>query len=1122
MNKKSIALGVIKHPLIKKILEANIASSSVVNRLIVEEIMSDLEEAAVGDQGIYQSVTGGIRRITNPALPPDKLKTNVDKILASLEKGEVPHSRFKDASEPVQQKLIAYTRGRVKAAQAKLGDDGGEAAEPSDEPSASAEEPAAAPQLPAEQEITLATYEPLYNLLKSGEFDNEKLKAVFDGMPKQAYMPNLNEKLERVKKVIPLFIQYFENLKAEFKIESFRELISYVKNIYKFTFGTQGGEVTDEQMKAFSAELKQRATGLGQEIDDQQAQQVARKMLTDKEVTTLVANIDTPQDAEKAVDSIEGVLQRMLQDPDAADQRVEDTSVNVPSEVYSKAFLNFQKYFLKVRTLKQQTDVLEPYFTIIKQMAGKQKPEWDQEAAAYTDQVGQLQEAVVEKLDKEVINASNVILRDMDKLEEILDEYSKVAGEGIKGSMWLYRKYGEGDPQKLLKSFTQSILENINDLDDVMEALLTAPEPEEETEPEPVTEQKEEQEVLSTQDIIALVKGVYTNVADLGSKLNDVLTNTQPKEPGGRQVRDLQEEEPEAQPEPQSATAQGEVASSIKEQASKIYDELKKIDKFFPRISPFGNDYSIDESLRFFHAIVKGFIGLVSQINQFARDKVIPPQLAREVRQKLQDIKVFLLDTFGLSDRTKKSSSKGSLTKIGGGEGYNPETDIAKPLEVSSFKLLGMDPNFGGDQGMPKALQFGEDDYRGIIQALKNNFIKPSDFNKELGIKDPDKGMKLYRAFVLLYIFAIAQHRDAEETLQEQVIKRIITLLREAPEGLEAVGPLAAAFMSKLPMLNMGKDNLAAALNSLIKYEPALVPLYQELAKSSLLKSLASKIKQAEIRNGELKISTIGNPSVFLTNFKYESFSSDREDAPSFDPEQEEKVEDAVEQEIEIKQTEMSDIDDKEKEEIATAVAEKLLGDKGASQEAEEALKDLAIDVLNQMAVEIMDTTYPDKKIQPSRMKLVDFEKLLSTDFVKEYFKNAEKIEEIVGKAETRARAGETQLVTEEEFNLLKSVLSQRIDEGEEHLNMNVPIFHALGDLLGYSYEQLVKTPNLFQPLLSEISNLKVFQRIKKAVEQRDLEQARELLKDIDFDDPDLYDDSLGLPDDYDSMISND
>ena len=124
MNKKSIALGVIKHPLIKKILEANIASSSVVNRLIVEEIMSDLEEAAVGDQAIYRSVTGGIRRITNPALPPDVLKTNVDKLLASLEKGEVAHARFKDASEPVQQKLIAYTKQRIKAAQAKLGDDG--------------------------------------------------------------------------------------------------------------------------------------------------------------------------------------------------------------------------------------------------------------------------------------------------------------------------------------------------------------------------------------------------------------------------------------------------------------------------------------------------------------------------------------------------------------------------------------------------------------------------------------------------------------------------------------------------------------------------------------------------------------------------------------------------------------------------------------------------------------------------------------------------------------------------------------------------------------------------------------------------------------------------------------
>jgi hypothetical protein len=37
MNKKTIAIGVAKHPLIKKILEAKLAESSLVSRLIIEE-----------------------------------------------------------------------------------------------------------------------------------------------------------------------------------------------------------------------------------------------------------------------------------------------------------------------------------------------------------------------------------------------------------------------------------------------------------------------------------------------------------------------------------------------------------------------------------------------------------------------------------------------------------------------------------------------------------------------------------------------------------------------------------------------------------------------------------------------------------------------------------------------------------------------------------------------------------------------------------------------------------------------------------------------------------------------------------------------------------------------------
>ena len=43
MNKKAIAVGVVKHPLIKKLIEMNITSPSIINRLIVKELLKEAE-----------------------------------------------------------------------------------------------------------------------------------------------------------------------------------------------------------------------------------------------------------------------------------------------------------------------------------------------------------------------------------------------------------------------------------------------------------------------------------------------------------------------------------------------------------------------------------------------------------------------------------------------------------------------------------------------------------------------------------------------------------------------------------------------------------------------------------------------------------------------------------------------------------------------------------------------------------------------------------------------------------------------------------------------------------------------------------------------------------------------
>ena len=57
MNNKELAIDVIKHPLIQEILKQKLAESSVVNRLIVEEIMMEDElEEVKSDQAKLRNI----------------------------------------------------------------------------------------------------------------------------------------------------------------------------------------------------------------------------------------------------------------------------------------------------------------------------------------------------------------------------------------------------------------------------------------------------------------------------------------------------------------------------------------------------------------------------------------------------------------------------------------------------------------------------------------------------------------------------------------------------------------------------------------------------------------------------------------------------------------------------------------------------------------------------------------------------------------------------------------------------------------------------------------------------------------------------------------------------------
>ena len=110
MNNKEIATGVLKHPLIQEILKHKLAESSVVNRLIVEEIMmeDDLEEAR---SKLATSALQGIKRNLRVAKKAGKLDAFVEKYKGPLEQGKIPYGKWSEITDETErEQLLTFVR----------------------------------------------------------------------------------------------------------------------------------------------------------------------------------------------------------------------------------------------------------------------------------------------------------------------------------------------------------------------------------------------------------------------------------------------------------------------------------------------------------------------------------------------------------------------------------------------------------------------------------------------------------------------------------------------------------------------------------------------------------------------------------------------------------------------------------------------------------------------------------------------------------------------------------------------------------------------------------------------------------------------------------------------------
>lgn len=356
---------------------------------------------------------------------------------------------------------------------------------------------------------------------------------------------------------------------------------------------------------------------------------------------------------------------------------------------YSNALEDFQRKFLNVRTLREQAAVLEPYFNIIKKLAGKLEPE---EAKALTRT---LEEEEGSKLNRDIVNTSNILIKHMDKIEEVLQAFKESAQTGTLGSNKLYLKYGEGDPKKFLMKFLKIVIKDINSLDEMFNrALLSGGEVDPRYDFDATMEESlnEEKTEMSTDEIIDLVQEVHEVVSDEGEKLKAILFNTISGEERAEET----------------ISEETETDISVKDQAEAIYNQLARIQGFFPSISPFNNEYGFDEIIKNFIQVVRGLHGLIAQINRYSRtnEKITEP-LARSIQEKMQNIKSYLMNVFGVSDTAEKASTIGSLSDAGEGTEYVYGEAAPTELGKEDFDLAlsaEREYDFSDPDALPKRL----------------------------------------------------------------------------------------------------------------------------------------------------------------------------------------------------------------------------------------------------------------------------------------------------------------------------------------------------------------------------------------------------------------------------------
>lgn len=419
---------------------------------------------------------------------------------------------------------------------------------------------------------------------------------------------------------------------------------------------------------------------------------------------------------------------------------------------YIEALQEFLDNFMKVRTLKEQSDIFYKFQQSILKLTGKPTDEivGDQIAAltrtaqnlTEQEEPKTFQKSAVKGETKDILTGAQVTQRHVKAVQQIMKDYSKYLEKVTVGSRELFDKFGESDPKKVLYKFVKLLS---NDIDQMIQKMNSMKKKIKDASTQPPEQQElNEQKKMSLKEKIDLVEEVYIYVRKHGVDLRNAISQFVEEDEADKGKEKAGEEEQPAEPQVQkeqkedvgarTARPDKEVYGNYKQLALDIDDQLERIANFFPTARPFDSKYTMKQAQKSFLTVIKKLDTVVANVQNFLRDEDINVPTLNDLTQELSAIKEVMKSIFGLTDEQNQAENQAAVSDAGEASGLPqaPEKEEqgteAQPSEdLNQLK-----------QKIDKAVE----DYEGYMSAVFNLLTMPQEISDGLSGSRKDMYLK--------------------------------------------------------------------------------------------------------------------------------------------------------------------------------------------------------------------------------------------------------------------------------------------------------------------------------------------------------------------------------------------